>query len=112
MFVKQGVKPQPAEGQLKEPVQSFKEVWAGRKKRIITGYNNWVIDLTMVVDTNTETFINELSNYNNSYDLSIGESGVIEENYSNMYVESFDSAMEVGDLQLVNINAKYCLLIE
>lgn len=83
---------------------SFTKMYNGRKKRSVTGYTEYNIELNMLVDTATNDFIKGLSDVSASYTISLGESGVIEDTYSNMYVATESETIEASDgLQTVRI---------
>jgi len=86
------------------PMYNYKPMWNGRKKRVVTGYNEWNVAITMLVDTTTKTFIDGLTTPTTSYTIVIGEASTVQYQYSNMYVSEFSDAMTTDDgLQLINI---------
>lgn len=86
------------------PIYSYTPVWNGRKKRIVTGYNEFVITLSMLMDNSNSAFIDNLEDYTQEYTISLGESGVIYNTYSNMYASEWGDTINAADgIQIMEI---------
>ena len=86
------------------PMYEYKPLWNGRKVRAVTGYNEWVIDMTILLDSNTKTLINAFTTTTTSYTISIGQSGVVYRTFSNLYISDFNDTMTSDDgLQMVKV---------
>ena len=86
------------------PVYEFVPVWNGRRKRVVTGYNEWNITLSFLYDTDIESLTNELTDVTKSYEITLGDGASVERTFSNMYVLSFDDTISSSDnLQMLKI---------
>ena len=79
------------------PIYEYVKKWNGRKSRGVTGYNEWNVTVSMLADTATGSFIPNLTDSALTYTIAIGSAGVIENTYSNMYVDTFSDKLAAED---------------
>lgn len=86
------------------PIYEYVPVWNGRRKRAVTGYNEWVVTISILYDTEINDLIDEITDVEKEYTIVIGDNASVERTFSNMHIMSFDdSVLATDNLQMLHI---------